>query len=37
MKLRKHHNNKGNHKVKTDKCSTDVKRIAEKLHIKYKE
>lgn len=37
MKNRKHHNNKGLHKVKIDKCASDIKYIAMKLKLEYKE
>jgi len=35
MKLRRHHNNKGQRQIKTGKVDRDLKRIAKKLGIKY--
>lgn len=37
MKTRRHHNNKGYRQIKRGKTAKQIKRIAEKLGIPYKE
>ena len=36
MKLRRHHNNKDHRHIKRVKCVSDIKKIAKKLKISYK-